>query len=395
MGVRDGSEGIEGDLVYRRLFGVLVVVALMLTAVPLVATAATPNIARVSAVTYRDMAGSETDSLCAVPTVPPTGPSITTTIGYSGTGAELGGNGTGQMSITLNGSTFDLSGQATVNGKTLTITGTGSLQCIMSGYALVTGAFNASATSGSVTAAAPAGVSGSLLGYISDGVHPSQGRVSLTLREEAAAPPTTTSLEVQTTLDGSPVANVAVTLYEGGVCGSGVSQVVVSDVNGVASFPVTGGTQYCASADPNADTTPTTFVTSVPAGDPVDVDATIAETSPVVTSVDVLVNLDTVPASNVTVTFYSDGACTTPLGTAVTGSDGVASLTVAGAGTYCASADPNTDQTASNTGAMTIADGDPVDTDGTINEAAVATFMDVLVTEDGAAVAGVTVRMNV
>jgi len=384
--------GIWEETVHKRIMSMLVAVAIMLLAVPLVATAATPDIARISATSYKDLSRSRTAAaLCARDDAGT--PSILTTVRYSGTGEDLGGNGTGVLNFAISGSTFEMSGEVVVNRELKTITGSGTLSCLFGGLAVVSGQFVAEGESGTVY--------GNLMGSITDGAHPSQGSVSLTLTQTEAPEeePATTSLDILVTLDGAPVEGQLVTIYEGEFCSSGSSQSALTGADGVASFEVTADTLYCAEADPNNDLISTTVVTSVAEGDPVDVDETIAETSTAVTSVDALVTLDGAPAEGVTVSlsgyFMMGGGCLTPIATAVTDATGVASFTneLTSDG-WCVSADPDGDGTPTQVivDMNNVPAGDPVDVDATIAETS-QLFVDIVVTLDGIPAVGVTVSL--
>src|SRR5690349_4285636 len=120
----------SGEDVRRRLFGMLAVLGVLLAVVPFAATAAAPDTGRISSTSYTDMAGYETNSLCGlsgdVGALAPAA-SIETTVSFSGTGANLGGSGTGTLTIYLYGDGMDFNGQLEINGETYSIYGGGDM----------------------------------------------------------------------------------------------------------------------------------------------------------------------------------------------------------------------------------------------------------------------------
>ena len=168
-----------------RLLAIVSALLVMAVALPLTASAAAPNTARLSATSYTDTAGSETNPLCDPEAL--TESIINAVVSYSGVGPELGGTGTGDLVITILGETFTVTGELTIDGQPAFISGEGELACFTSGYAMVSGVFTAS---GEEIVTPPVGtlalepgevVCGDMFGYIMDGVHQNQGRVSLTL----------------------------------------------------------------------------------------------------------------------------------------------------------------------------------------------------------------------
>ena len=168
-----------------RLFAVVTALLLLVVALPFTATAAAPNVGRVSSSSYVDLAGSETLPLCGSPQQTPA--NFTIGVNYSGTGDLLGGTGSGTLNVTTFGTFMNFNGEIEIGGQPATIVGGASMMCFTSGYAiLMFGGFNVFgggiSSFGIGTQALEPGdiVCGDLVGTMSDGVHPNQGRLSLT-----------------------------------------------------------------------------------------------------------------------------------------------------------------------------------------------------------------------
>jgi|GEM_PF-7077675 len=172
---------------HRRLIGLISALALLLVVFPLTTAAATPNIARISSTTYLDTSGSENESLCETAFS-----TINIGASYSGVGEALGGSGAGELEIFVTYGSFVVRGEVQVNGEPVTIVGGGTLNCFLPGYAMVQGDFAITGGSfepGAVAALEPGEqVVGMFTGSITDGVHPRQGRVSLTFVEGETTP---------------------------------------------------------------------------------------------------------------------------------------------------------------------------------------------------------------
>lgn len=174
----------------KRLVFALAVLMMTLVAFPLGASAAAPNTAQVSATTWRDMMGREMNSLCqsGQAGAQSIGPAVEMTVKYSGKGSDMAGNGTGSLTLYFYGNSFEISGTIVVNGEEKMLQGGGQMFCILPDAAIVYGEFVYSDYF-EVTGQAPVeGVYGSITGSISDGVHASQGSLSLSLRETGAIP---------------------------------------------------------------------------------------------------------------------------------------------------------------------------------------------------------------
>jgi len=163
-----------------RLLAIVSALLVAIVAFPFVATAQTTNIARISSTTYYDMTGSGVN-LCSEEAI------IEAIVSYSGIGAELGGNGTGELEIYASSDFFEFGGYLEVGGETVYVEGGGSLFCVLPGMAIVSGEFimygDEPIESAPTALQIEEGevVCGSLTGSIQDGAHPRQGRVSLTL----------------------------------------------------------------------------------------------------------------------------------------------------------------------------------------------------------------------
>lgn len=150
---------------------------LMLGVFPFAASAGAPSVARISATSYLDAAGTEYDSICEQDNNDPG--SLTASVNYSGIGSELPGSGTGELAFSLFFEFLSFDGPIDVNGLAIQVYGAAEMICFGSGYALLVGEFQ---TFPVEEESLPSGLScGSLAGYIMDGAHRNQGRLSLTL----------------------------------------------------------------------------------------------------------------------------------------------------------------------------------------------------------------------
>jgi len=167
----------------RQLLGVLVAMVVLLMALPLTASAANNTATvRLTASSYTDLSGRETDSLCAVPSGGPR--QIAATISVHSVGA-LRGSGTLDATVTLYGTSFDLVGEGSMNGFPIGFGIYGvPMTCVLPDYAVV-----AYSQSGNQVSAAQSTIltAISIIGTMSDGVHPSQGSISLTIISSATS----------------------------------------------------------------------------------------------------------------------------------------------------------------------------------------------------------------
>ena len=173
----------------RRLLGVVAVIALLLVVFPIAATAQTSNTARITSTSYLDGAGSETDPLCEQTST------ITTTVNYSGLGPELGGSGTGELTIDVEAGSVAIFGTIDIDGSPATIEAFGGVTCLLGSFGFVQGeitVFGGEIVNGEVGALALEEgevVVGTFSGTLTDGVHPRQGRLFLMLSGELIEDP--------------------------------------------------------------------------------------------------------------------------------------------------------------------------------------------------------------
>ena len=166
-----------------RLFAIVAALLLLATALPFTATAAAPNIGRISGTSYVDGNGNETLPLCGFAERP-----YTIGFNYSGSGDQLGGTGSGELTVFVAGSFLFFNGPIEIGGQPAFILGSATVMCPLSGYAILSGLYSivvggSVIPTGFVSQALEPGdnVCGSIFGTMSDGVHRNQGRLSLTL----------------------------------------------------------------------------------------------------------------------------------------------------------------------------------------------------------------------
>jgi len=164
----------------RRGLSLLIAIVTLLVAFPLSATAAAPDIARISTTSYFDTAGNENVGICDADMA------VSARVSYSGVGKVLGGKGTGELSVTTYYDSIAFWGPITINGKAYYVEGGGQLYCvggssaiIVGTYALYSGVLVLNGVQAEVDL--EDGTCGSLAGSIIDGVHRNQGSLSLTL----------------------------------------------------------------------------------------------------------------------------------------------------------------------------------------------------------------------
>lgn len=163
----------------KRLVFALVVL-MTLVAVPLGASAAAPATARVTTTSWQDLLGREVKGVCEAGGYDIDGYEtlVQTTVSYSGVGSGLAGNGTGTFNIVFYEDSFRFNAKLFINGQERNLEGGAELICVLPDFAIVNGRYNFDDRS---YGHAGDHVGGTLTGTISDGVHPSQGGVSLIL----------------------------------------------------------------------------------------------------------------------------------------------------------------------------------------------------------------------
>ena len=160
-------ENVKEACLRLRLIVCLVALLTALAALPFSASAATPNIGRMTATSYVDLAGNETFPLCGQYGFANVG------VTYSGVGPDLGGSGSGGLELSISGPIMTYVGTVSINGTPAAIEGVAVLICTTDGSAILSGDASVNVDGDLLC--------GSLTGSLQDGVHRNQGRLSLTM----------------------------------------------------------------------------------------------------------------------------------------------------------------------------------------------------------------------
>lgn len=164
--VAPGLQPKEEHLRRRFLICVMCVIS-ALVGLPFTASAAAPNIGRISATSYVDLAGSESFPLCGQYGFANVG------VSYSGFGPDLGGAGSGALELSISGPITTFIGTVSINGDSASVEGLAAMICTTEGSAILYGDASVNVDGEFLC--------GNLSGSLTDGVHRNQGRLSLLL----------------------------------------------------------------------------------------------------------------------------------------------------------------------------------------------------------------------
>lgn len=159
----------------RRFLMCLTILVVTLFAFPFTASAAVPNIGRISATSYVDLAGSESFPLCGQYGFANVG------VSYSGVGPDLRGAGSGALELSISGPITTFIGTVSIKGESASVEGLAAMICTTEGSAILYGDASINVDGDFLC--------DSLSGSLNDGVHRNQGRLSLTMSGFSACAP--------------------------------------------------------------------------------------------------------------------------------------------------------------------------------------------------------------
>jgi hypothetical protein len=158
-----------------RLFGIAIALAIMVSAFPMSGGAAAPNLALVGSTSYLDSTGVESVGLCSQ------SGTIYVDVFVIGLGPILGGGGSGDAFIVLNGTGgFFIQGQASFGDQVFNFDAGAGLLCRTEDNGTATGGFQGY-LSDAGSEEYHTFMTGQLRGSLFDGADPGQGRVALYL----------------------------------------------------------------------------------------------------------------------------------------------------------------------------------------------------------------------